>query len=153
MDESERLLEIYKIHVELSDKVSERRGQTNMFYITLLSGIIALLSISNEKDGTQEIFPQNWIFFIVGITGFLLCVLWYFNIRSYRQLNSGKFKALHELESRLDYPFFAREWELLGRGEISKKYYQLSKVEQLAPIILFIPYLILIIISILCFMQ
>ena len=43
-----------------------------------------------------------------------LFTVWYIIIRSYRQLNSGKFAALYELEEKLAYPCFTREWELLS---------------------------------------
>lgn len=147
MEKKQRLIEIYKLHVDLSNKVSERRGQTNMFYITLLSGMIALLSFS---DGSiMNLIHPNLILFIIGLIGVLLCIIWYFNIHSYRQLNSGKFKTLHELEQKIDYPFFEREWELLGKGKKSKIYFQLSRVEQFTPLLLIIPYLIILIYSIL----
>ena len=70
-----------------------------------------------------------------GTLGMLLAVAWYIHIRSYRQLNSGKFKPLHELEEKLAYPFFKREWELLEEGENPNKYWRLTVVETFAPAI------------------
>lgn len=148
MKKEDQLMEIYKIHVGLSDKVSERRGQTNKFYITILSAILALMSFV-VKDG-KIISGINFsvILLIVGILGVLLCIVWYLNIKSYRQLNTGKFKALHEIEEQISYPFFKREWELLGEGKKPGIYFQLSKVEQLTPVVLLIPYLLIVIYSI-----
>ena len=54
---------------------------------------------------------------------------WYIVIRSHRQLNTGKFAALNELEQKLDYPFFRREWELLKQGKNRKVYWKLTVVE------------------------
>ena len=39
-DEQKTILEQYKMFVEMADRVSTKRGQANMFYISLLSGII-----------------------------------------------------------------------------------------------------------------
>ena len=41
----EHLLEQYKLYVEMADRVGTRRAQTNRFYISLLSGLLAVLSI------------------------------------------------------------------------------------------------------------
>ena len=63
---------------------------------------------------------------------------WYTVIRSYRQLNTGKFAALDELEQKLDYPFFRREWELLKQGKSRKVYWKLTVVETFLPTIFFL---------------
>ena len=73
-----------------------------------------------------------------GLLGALLAAAWYIHIRSYRQLNTGKFKPLHELEDKLAYPFFQREWELLEEGENPNKYWRLTVVETFVPSIFFI---------------
>jgi len=84
----EHLLEEYKLYVEMVDRISERRMQTNKFYISLLSGLLALLSILVSVGK----FNQSLIFIIVSLLGMALCILWHINIRSYRQLNSGNSK-------------------------------------------------------------
>ena len=43
-------LEIYKLHAEMADRVTQRRLQTNRFYISLLTGLIALLSLRNFSE-------------------------------------------------------------------------------------------------------
>jgi len=63
---------------------------------------------------------------------------WYIVIRSYRQLNTGKFAALDELEQKLDYPFFRREWQLLERGGNRNRYWKLTVVETFLPSIFFV---------------
>ncbi|MCY4206762.1 MAG: hypothetical protein OXD29_02275 [Roseovarius sp.] len=59
-------------------------------------------------------------------------------IRSYRQLNTGKFSTLHELEERLTFPFFKREWEILEEGKKINRYWKLTIVETGLPAIFFI---------------
>lgn len=143
------LLEIYKLHVNMADCVSERRGQANRFYITLLSSLLAVLAFTVENLGTANLASNiDFIIFLVGLLGILLCIIWHVNIKSYRQLNSGKFKVLHELEAKLSFPFYKREWELLGKGESMKKYRQLSKIESFTPFIIMIPFLLILAYSI-----
>ena len=78
-------------------------------------------------------FPGNVILFVIGTVGIALSVSWLLVIRSYRQLNTGKLKALHELEEQLAYPFFKREWELLGEGKDRVRYWRLTQSEAVLP--------------------
>jgi len=138
----DHLLEQYKLYVKMADNVSSRRAQTNIFYISLLSGLLAVLSMA-YKGGTPHDTPN--LVFLAAVLGIILCCVWSVNIRSYRQLNSGKFKIIHAMEQRLPFPCYDMEWEILGEGKEGEKYLQLTRVEQYIPAILAVPYLILII--------
>lgn len=139
MDEDKReLLEIYKLHAELADRVSQRREGANRLYVSLLTAIPVLLA-AFLRYGAGAI-PVKAILTAGGVLGALLSASWYIVIRSYRQLNAGKFDALHELEEKLAYPFFTREWELLeedGNRKESRnrsRYWRLTVVETGLPI-------------------
>ena len=135
MDEKQELIEIYKLHAGLADSVSRQRGTTNRFYILLMSGLSVLFSaLLQLRNGV----PLGGLMVGFGLLGTSLAVAWYIHIRSYRQLNSGKFKPLHELEEKLAYPFFKREWELLEAGENRNKYWKLTVVETFVPLIFFV---------------
>ena len=154
MDKQENslLLDLYKLYVEMADRVSERRLQYNKFYMTLLSGLLVILSFITNKEHPEIADPyQSSIFIAFGLMGCLICLTWFYNIRSHRQLNSKKFEVIHEIERDLPYPLYAREWKLLGEGKDSKKYFQLTKVEKYIPVILSIPYLILTILGLINF--
>ena len=140
---SSHLLEQYKLYVELTDKVSERRLKTNQFYTSLLSGILALLGVLVERDFLA--MEEGYIAVAFGGLGVLLTWVWRVNIRSYRQLNSGRFKVIHDMEQLLPFACFDVEWKYLGGGVEKKKYFQLSRVELLVPAILSIPYLFLVV--------
>ncbi len=141
----EHLLEQYKLYVEMADRVSNRRAQTNRFYISLLSGLLALLSIVVGRNIFSDF--QTIVFSVISVLGLTLCALWNINIRSYRQLNSGKFKVIHEMEQHLPFPCYDREWEILGEGKEGKKYLQFTRVEQYVSFILAIPYILLLLYS------
>ena len=132
MEKKQELLEIYKLHAGLADSISKQRATANRFYILVLSGLAVLFStFLQHKSGV----PIEWLMIGFGIFGLLLAVAWHGVIRSYRQLNTAKFKVLHELEEKLAYPFFKREWELLGEGTDRKIYQQLTVAESRVPII------------------
>ena len=153
MDENrQELLEIYKLHAELADRVSQRREGANRLFVSLLTGTLIFL-VAFLRYGT-ETMPVGAILTAVSIFGIFLSAAWYIIIRSYRQLNSGKFAALHELEEKLAYPFFKREWELLGMEEKerpkTRRYWKLTVVETFLPIIFSLLYLALIIFVAIC---
>ena len=132
MDEKQELLEIYKLHAELADSVSKQRAATNRFYVLIFSGLAVLFSaFLQRKSG----IPIGWLMIGFGLFGMLLALAWYIVIRSYCQLNSGKFQVLLALEEKLAYPFFKHEWKLLGEGKDSKSYRELTRVETFVPII------------------
>jgi hypothetical protein len=132
MNEKQELLEIYKLHAELADSVSKQRATTNRFYVLIFSGLAVLFSaFLQRKNG----LPLGWFMIGFGVFGILLASAWYIIIRSYCQLNSGKFQVLLALEEKLAYPFFKREWKLLGEGKDSKSYRKLTAVETFVPII------------------
>ncbi|MDE0326675.1 MAG: hypothetical protein OXN27_22330 [Candidatus Poribacteria bacterium] len=145
MNEKQELLEIYKLHAELADSVSKQRATANRFYILVLSGLAVLFStFLQRKNGV----PLGWIMIGFGAFGVLLALAWYIVIRSYCQLNSGKFQVLLALEEKLAYPFFKREWKLLGEGKDSKSYWKLTAVETFVPIIFGICFVVLLLIGI-----
>lgn len=66
------------------------------------------------------------------------------NVHSYRKLNKAKFEIIIEMENYLPYACYKDEWERLEKG---KFYLQLTTIERIIPIILAIPYGILMIYS------
>ncbi|GAA0486461.1 hypothetical protein GCM10008986_09820 [Salinibacillus aidingensis] len=132
----EHLLEQYKLYVQLTDNTTVQRGNTNKFYITVLSGLLAIVSLFIKNN-----FPNTMIL-IISLLGGLLCYTWYVHIKSYKQLNTGRFKVIHEVEKQLPYCCFYEEWNHLKRGN-GENYTRLTQIEQKVPIYLGFPYLII----------
>ena len=147
--EQSELLDFYKLHAELADRVSQRREGANRVYASLVVGLVVFLGIL-LSIGTEEVLLPI-VLFCTGFIGMSLSISWYVVLRSYRQLNSGKFVVLHELEQLLEFPFFRREWDYLGKGEKPKKYWKLSTVETALPCIFLLFFLSLIGFSVFCF--
>lgn len=134
MDEDRtELLEIYKLHAELADRVSQRREGANRLYVSLLTGLFVFLA-AMVRYGVEAV--SVWVGLLVaGILGLALSSSWYIVIRSYRQLNTGKFQVLGDLEDKLAFPFFRREWKVLEAGENRSKYWRLTVVETFLPLL------------------
>ncbi len=138
---TDHLIEEYKLYVQMADNVSNRRAQANAFFISVLSALLVFLSLTGEGKPFGDV--QNAAYIAITILGFLLCYVWLVNIQSYRQLNSGKFKVIHEIEQQLPFPPYAKEWDILGREKDARKYLQLTHVERYVPILLAIPFLLI----------
>ena len=145
MADTERgeLLEVYRLHAELADRVSQRRDGANRLYVSLLLALVLFLA-ALSRFGSGDL-PGNVVVVVIGTVGIALSVSWLLVIRSYRQLNTGKLTALHELEEHLAYPFFKREWELLGEGKDRRRYWRLTQAEAVLPWIFLLVFLVVVV--------
>ena len=122
-------LEIYKTYLELTDRISQRREKANSFFLAVNAALIALLA--NDAFGGSG--PAGGLEILIPVTGVVLSYLWYRLIRSYRDLNSAKFKVVHEMERQLPLRPFDAEWESVGRGKDPKLYLPFTRVERAVP--------------------
>ena len=136
----DHLLEQYKLFVEMADRVSQRRDQSNRFYVTFVSAIAGLLMVlARFGTSVNGIWPV--VFLISGLLGTALSFIWFLNIKSYRTLNSAKFEIINDLERQLPYQGYSKEWELLRPATGSPKYLQLTRIEQLVPAVIILLFL------------
>ena len=77
-------LDIYKLAVEMADRVSSRRMSANAFFITVETLLLALTGffLPNVTAGTRQ-----FALIIICIIGLVLTGAWLLTIRSYRRLN------------------------------------------------------------------
>ncbi|MCL1862747.1 MAG: hypothetical protein FWF78_04175 [Defluviitaleaceae bacterium] len=119
----------------MADRISQRRSLANSFFITANVALLTVASWFQEDFG-------NYMYLVSAI-GVILALFWFFGIRSYGQLNSGKFKLIHEIEKQLPLNLFSYEWNLLGNGKSYKLYWPLSHVERVVPWLFIILYIAL----------
>ena len=124
-------LELYKLHAELADRVSQRRAEANRLHVSLVSGLAAVFAVLMRLEDPGP--DQQVVVVTFACLGILLSISWLIVIRAYRTLNGHKFDALHELEKDLAYPLFSREWELRKESGFFKRYWRLSLVETILP--------------------
>ena len=70
---------------------------------------------------------------VVALAGVVLSYSWYRALRSYKDLNEGRFKVIHAIEDLLPVRPYAAEWMALGRGDDKKLYLPFSRVERKVP--------------------
>ena len=135
------ILEQYKMYAEMADRVSARRNLANIFFLTLNTTILGAIGFSFEK--IQFINPK-WLILFPIISFLILVVVWGWLIRSYRNLNSAKYKVIGNLEKKLPAsPYWSAEWKELGEGKDWKKYLQLTALENVVPIIFGLTYIMI----------
>lgn len=134
------LLEIYKLHSELSDRVSQRREGANRFYAGLLTFVGISIGAAYKMDNTS-------LLLVAEIGGLCMSISWLVVIKSYRDLNAGKFKVLHELENNFQYRFFQREWEALDMNKKKKRYRRLTHAEMWLPVVFFLMFATLLVLT------
>jgi hypothetical protein len=131
------ILEQYKLCVEMADRISARRSLTNTFFVTLNTGIFALVGTfwRDRPSGSA------WLLFFPLIVLVGQCLAWFWLVRSYRQLNSGKYAVIGALEELLPTsPYWKAEWYTLGEGNDKARYWPLTHLEQWVPLLFAVTY-------------
>jgi uncharacterized membrane protein YhdT len=122
--EREAVLDLYKLAVEMADRVSARRGVANSFLLTVQSVFVAALAPA--ASGLTA--APRWAAVAVLVTGLILSAVWWLQLRSYHDLNRAKFTVITSLEHRLPAKVFADELAALR-----PRYAELGTIERLVP--------------------
>lgn len=124
------ILEQYKVYVEMADRISQRRGLTNTFFLTLNTAIFTLVAAFWDDGPVGTVW---WLVIpLVVVLG--QCFTWFYLVRSYRLLNTAKYKVIGAIEQRLPAsPYSRAEWSALGEGKDPKLYWPLTHIEKWIP--------------------
>jgi hypothetical protein len=119
-------LDLYKLAVEMADRVSARRGAANSFFLAVQTALTTVLSALEDA---------SWV---ASAAGIVLSFAWWRLLVSYRDLNRAKFAAIDNLERQLPATPFADEWAALrAAGATSRtrwsRYAELGAIERLVP--------------------
>jgi hypothetical protein len=106
--EDEFTLEQYKLYVDSSQKVSDRRSSTISYLLTINSSLLGFVGL------LAGFLPDRKPLVLLCAAGVALCAVWLSLMDSLRQLNSAKFEVINLLESRLPANVFQEEWRRLG---------------------------------------
>jgi hypothetical protein len=140
--EDPRVLELYKLAVELADRVSARRGTANAFFLTVQTALVAVLSVATPGLARSP----WWVSLAVALAGLTLSASWWLQLRSYRDLNRAKFAVINRLEEQLPVHVFADEWVILKEDRVEGwrgRYAELGAVERIVPAVFAALYLLL----------
>jgi len=123
------VLEIYKMLVEMADRVSQRRQSANSFYLTVNTAIISGAAYLSQSTFSHL---STWA---VSLAGIAICVLWIRAVVSYKSLNAAKFEVITALEQRLPVSPYKDEWAILDVDGDGKRHKPFHKTEVLVPIV------------------
>lgn len=141
-----QILEIYKLTVEMADRVSQRRATANAFFLSVNTALVTLAGLLPQMS------THTALAFIC-VAGILVSSCWWQLLRGYRTLNSAKFEVINDIERKyLPVQPFCNEWRLLGHGKeglsratrLRVRFRQLGTIERVIPIVFAIVYLALI---------
>lgn len=97
-------MELYKLAVEMADRVSARRGTANTFFVTVNTALLAFLGLAE----LNTVWP-------VAAGGIVISLTWGLLIKSYRDLNAAKFTVINDAEKHLPLKVFYDEWQIVKR--------------------------------------
>lgn len=126
----------YTHYVESAEKISERRVSANNYLLTVNAFLVTLYGL--VAASRRNVY---WTI-LVPAAGVLVSLTWLRIITSYRDLNTVKFKVIHELEQHMPAALYNYEWKRAEEGR-GKAYHPLSHLERWVPIIFMALYIIL----------
>lgn len=142
IDNSEMLIEQYKVMLSTSESLIERRQKLTTTYLSIFSVLLPVIS-------TMLTFSHFYLYLgaaLISTICIILCFSWRSTIISYGKSNRAKFAILEEIESKLPVAMFSSEW--LALKKITVKYKSFTNRETLIPILFAIVYAVLLSISI-----
>ena len=104
------LLEQYKLYVQSAENVSSRRVTSNRYLLTINAALVALYGLQSAN------FGQGYWTLLIPLIGIPVSLLWYLIIKSHADLNTVKFKVIHEFEQHLPAAMYRYEWRLAEEG-------------------------------------
>lgn len=129
-----REIELYKLAVEMADRISARRSSTNTFFLTVQTAFVAVVGIATPALKGMPL----WASLAVSTAGVVLSISWWLQLRSYRDLNRAKYTVIGSIESRFPIQVFSDEWELLKIDPVSRwrgRYSELGAIERIVPVV------------------
>lgn len=126
----DHLFEQYKMYVKGVEKNSDRRNNANKYFVTIQTAVIGVIGLTFQFGRYDN---RVSVRIALALAGIAISFIFFFLIRSYKQLGTGKFEVIHEIEEKLPLALYKYEWNILGHGKTWKKYFPFSHIEQIIP--------------------
>lgn len=127
----EALLEQYKLFLQTSEDLVNRRQNVNSFYISISSALVAIMAALLALDfATNAKMIVGFVFCVIGV---ILSISWSKILGCYGNLNSSKMKIISNIEKQLPLSLFDAEWAALSDKLNKKKYVSFTESEQIIP--------------------
>ena len=125
-DRTERF-EIYKLMVEMADRVSQRRQAANSFYLSINTFLITASAYIGSTTASVQVI------FLVCCAGVLISALWIKAIQSYKSLNENKFAVINAMEAKLIAQPYSDEWARIDPILHGRKHRPFHQTERVVP--------------------
>lgn len=107
-EDKQLLLQQYKIMIDTSEKLMERRQSMVSLYITICTALIAFIGASFAFG---NLLITAAISLLTGIITIILCYNWRSSLGSYELNNEGKFEVINQIEKHLPADMFECEYK------------------------------------------
>lgn len=128
----EDYFELYKLMIDSSETLIQRRQKTNAFFITVIGSLLAIAGLLVKSGAINS--GSFGILYGFSVVGLLLCNSWRNLIDNYGKLNKAKFDVILRLEKDLGAQIYSAEWIALGKGMRPKKYKSFTSTEKNVPL-------------------
>lgn len=126
--------ELYKVMVESSEQLIQRRQVMNAFFIAAIGSLLAFAGALAQFGDVKSQTISFFVMALLGVTGLFLCNSWSNLIDNYGKLNKAKFRVILKLEQSLSAQIFSAEWAALGKGLRPQKYKSFTSTENMVPL-------------------
>lgn len=129
LSEKKDTLDLYKMMLESSENLIQRRQKTNAFFITVIGSLIPLAGFLVKAESINNI--ELYVLYFVTL---LICNSWRNLIDNYGKLNKAKFDVILRLEKDLGSQIYSAEWVSLGKGLRPQRYKSFTSTEKNVPL-------------------
>jgi hypothetical protein len=126
MAEVSHLVEIHATIVETACASETKRQSVSVTSAGLLSAGVALAAAN-----------QHFAFEYMILPAMIISAIWFVTVRFYQKLAKAKWEVVKEIETRLPFQPFTREWEIYQKAN-HKFTFGPSTLEQVIPALIFI---------------
>lgn len=114
VNDTDLVFDLYKLMVASSEVLVNRRQGVNTFFLTANGALSTAIGLFIASGADPALKAMGVL--VLTLTGAMLCFAWQSLIRSFGQLNTGKFAVINRLERELPVAVYAAEWKALGEG-------------------------------------
>lgn len=111
-------MELFKILINSTEKVTEQRLKVNNIFLTVVSSILSASFIVGKSF--QFSFLGSVVMLLLTLIALILTYFWEKLLASYGTLNMGKFELIGKMEKQFNVSMFKDEWSIL-RNQFSYK--------------------------------
>jgi hypothetical protein len=144
-DQQGQFFELYKMMVQSSEALVGRRQGVNTFFLTANGAILTAIGLIVQGGGGVGVRALAVIALVVA--GGALAIAWRTVLKSFGQLNTGKFAVINRMEPYLSASIYSAEWKALKEGRDPKTYRTFTSRETWVPTLLAIGYLVTLIVA------